>query len=941
MLRIDQCESRRGRCQIALEKMIFTTTSPPLTRRTFRYTWHMEISQAIHLLGDILGSVISELESPELFKTEERIRAAAKERRAGNTRAASQLAAEVEALDANSARVISASFAAYFDLVNLAEENERVHHLREREVELYPKPLDESVGQAIASLKKDGVTAEQLQSLLDHLAIELVLTAHPTEARRRTVVSKLQRLTDLLDQLSDEKLSQRLQKKIRDAIRAEVVALWLTDRHRTAQLAVTDEVRTGLYFVESVFWEALPALYEDLEDALAAHYPGVKSPLRWLSLASWMGGDRDGNPNVTHRVTAETLRLHRGLAVEKHRASFQNLARHLSMSDDRLPPPPELNQWIEARQPLPAHVAYIQERYVAESYRLVLSLLAADLAEASRDDMTSRLLEREEHHARVNIQDLLEPIELIAAHVPPALAKDEIERVQRQLRIFGLQAMRLDLREESGRLNAALGEVLRALDLADDFSSMPEDERLLLLTRLLADPLPTLSTHPGVTPAAAETWSVFQLMARVREVYGTELLGPFVISMCQSACDVLTVLLLARWTGSDNGLQIAPLIETIEDLHAAPKILESLYSLPLYREHLATCKNEQMVMIGYSDSNKDGGYVTANWSLYQAQEQITKVAQEHGISQTIFHGRGGTIARGGGPANRAIRAQPPGSINGRFRLTEQGEIIAARYSNPELAHRHLEQIVHAVLTASSSAQATKEIPSSWRTAMDTMSATGFNMYRELVYETPGFIDFWQAATPLDEIKRLHIGSRPAARGQSTAVNKIRAIPWVFSWMQSRFNLPGWFAFGSSLMEIEDTNLLREMYQGWLLFKTMIDNTEMSLIKADMDIASLYVGLVPDQQMGQHFFSLILDEYKRTRDAVLLISGHANLLDAEPITQRAVQVRNPYVDPLNYVQVEMLGRLRSLPDPEGEEAQSLREVITITINGIAAGLRNTG
>jgi phosphoenolpyruvate carboxylase len=426
----------------------------------------------------------------------------------------------------------------------------------------------------------------------------------------------------------------------------------------------------------------------------------------------------------------------------------------------------------------------------------------------------------------------------------------------------------------------------------------------------------------------------------VQDVYGAELLGPFVISMCQSMCDVLTVLLLARWTGCDRGMQIVPLFETIEDLKAAPVILEKLYTLPVYRGHLESCANAQIVMIGYSDSNKDGGYVTANWSLYQAQEAITKVSRRQAVTLTIFHGRGGTIARGGGPANRAIRAQPPGSVNGRFRLTEQGETIAARYSNPELAHRHLEQLVHAVLTASSP-QAGKEIPGSWREIMDSMSATGFKMYRELVYDTPGFIEFWQAATPLDEIKRLHIGSRPAARGKSSAVNKIRAIPWVFSWMQSRFNLPGWFGFGSSLLAIEDQSMLREMYRGWLLFKTMIDNTEMSLIKADMDIASLYVDLVPDREMGRHFFSLILDEYSRTHDAVLSISGHAQLLDAEPITQNAVLVRNPYVDPLNYVQVEMLRRLRALPDPESEQAKALREVITITINGIAGGLRNTG
>ena len=901
----------------------------------------MEISQAIHLLGDILGSVIGELESRELFETEERIRTVAKDRRGGKADAAKQLTAEVKALDVNSARVISASFAAYFDLVNLAEENQRVQQLREREVEIHPKPRDESVGQAIALLKKEGVTAEQMQSLLDGLAIELVLTAHPTESRRRTVISKLQRLGDLLDSLSNEALPPRLQKRTRDAIRAEVVSLWLTDRHRTARLAATDEVRTGLYFVESVFWDALPELYEDLDDALAAHYPTVESPSNWLRLASWMGGDRDGNPNVTRHVTAETLRLHRGLAVEKHRQSLQSLARHLSMSDHRLPPPPELLAWIESRRPLPPHVAYIEERYVAESYRLILSLLAADLAEASREDMTARLLESNEHQARVQLNDLLKPLDAIAAHLPSALAKGQVEKVQRQLRIFGLQSMRLDLREESTRLNVSLGEVLRALHLADDFSAMPDAERLSLLTKLLSDPLPELSSHPGVTPAAAETWSLFQLLTRVRDVYGRELLGPFVISMCQSACDVLTVLLLARWTGCDDGLQIVPLFETIEDLRAAPSILENLYTLPLYRDHLATCANTQMVMIGYSDSNKDGGYVTANWSLYQAQEQIANVTRDHNITLTIFHGRGGTIARGGGPANRAIRAQPAGSIKGRFRLTEQGETIAVRYSNPELAHRHLEQLVHAVLVASSPVQLNKDVSAEWRHVMDAMSDTAFKMYRTLVYETPGFIDFWQAATPLDEIKRLHIGSRPAARGQSTAVNKIRAIPWVFSWMQSRFNLPGWYGLGSALVALQDKKLLREMYQGWSLFKTMLDNTEMSLLKADMDIAALYVSLVPDQEMAEKFFSMILNEYKQTREAVLSISGHTNLLDAEPITQNSVHVRNPYVDPLNYVQVEMLRRLRSLPDPESEEAKSIREVITITINGIAAGLRNTG
>jgi phosphoenolpyruvate carboxylase len=901
----------------------------------------MDLSAAIHLLGDILGEVISELESPEIFATEERIRAAAKERRAGNTDAAKQLELEVEALDVNAARAVSAAFTAYFDLVNLAEEYQRVKQLRERESMLSPEPLPESVGDAIASLEKEGVTSKQMQALLDYLFIELVLTAHPTEARRRTVTSKIQRVARLLEEISSDRFTPREREQTRSAIHAEVATLWLTDRDRTVQPAVTDEVRTGLYFVDNVFWEAVPTLYEDLERALAVHYPDVRPPAAWLRLASWMGGDRDGNPNVTHVVTAETLRLHRGLAVERHRRTLQELSRRISVSSRRLSPTADLMAWIESRRPLPEHVAYIEERYPAEPYRLVLSLLAHDLAEASRDDMTARLLERTPHQARIRLDELLKPIDLIAGSLPESLQEDEIEIARCQLEIFGLHAMRLDLREDSSRLNGTLDETLRALNITANFAEMPEQERLTLLVELLGSELPDLSAQPGITAATAETWSLFQLVRRVRDVYGKELLGPFVISMCQSGADVLSVLLLARWMGCDQGLQIVPLFETIEDLRAAPSIFENLLELPIYREHLSSCEDEQMIMIGYSDSNKDGGYVMSNWALYQGQENITRVAQKHNIALTIFHGRGGTIARGGGPANRGIRAQPPGSVNGRFRLTEQGEVIAARYSNLALARRHLEQLVHAVLVASSPAKADMEIPAGWRAAMERMSETAHKMYRGLVYENPRFIEFWQTATPLDEIKRLHIGSRPAARGKSSEVTKIRAIPWVFSWMQSRFNLPGWFGLGSALATVKDETLLREMYRGWALFNTVMNNAEMSLLKADMGIASLYVDLVPDKDLGSEMLSAIRAEYDRTRDIVLSISGHASLLEEEPITQNAVQLRNPYVDPLNYIQVEMLRRIRALPDQDGDEAQSIREVISITINGIAAGLRNTG
>ncbi|MGE5223922.1 MAG: phosphoenolpyruvate carboxylase, partial [Omnitrophica WOR_2 bacterium] len=384
--------------------------------------------------------------------------------------------------------------------------------------------------------------------------------------------------------------------------------------------------------------------------------------------------------------------------------------------------------------------------------------------------------------------------------------------------------------------------------------------------------------------------------------------------------------------------------ETIADLEAASRVLADLFSLDLYRSHLATCQNEQMVMIGYSDSNKDGGYLAANWHLYQAQENIARVCRQNGIKLTLFHGRGGTIARGGGPANRAIRSQPHGTINGRFRLTEQGEVITSHYSNPELARRQLEQITHAVLLASSpiTAGENRDIPEEWREAMLLMSQSAYTAYRKLVYDTPGFMQYWQSVTPLEDIKRMQIGSRPASRQPgSEQVEKIRAIPWVFSWMQSRFNLPGWYGLGAGLQSLQSIGLLKEMYAAWPFFQTLLNNTEMSLLKADMDIAALYSKLAPDRTRAQRFFDVIRAEYERTCAAILSISDHAELMDGEPVIKRSIQLRNPYVDPLNYIQVEMLRRIRSLADPSGPEAQAIREVIIVTINGIASGLRNTG
>jgi phosphoenolpyruvate carboxylase len=905
----------------------------------------MDLSQSINLLGGLLGEVLTAQESPAIFEKEEGIRALAKARRTGDAAAAAKLEEAVRGLSIEDARAVAAAFAVYFDLVNLAEEVHRVRVLRERERTHHPAPIGESIGEAIAVLRARGISPGQMADLLGALHVELVLTAHPTEAKRRTVLAKLNRIARMLAVLDDSDALPRERAASVRALRAEITALWLTDRARTARLAVTDEVRTALYFVDEVFWDTLPLIHQELGIALAEHYPGLEPPRRWLTLASWVGGDRDGNPNVTAAVTAETLRLHRGLAVERHRRALIDLARRLSLSARRVPPPPALEAWLEARRPFPSRAAYLAERYANEPYRLVLGLLAADLEAAAREDVRSSLLANLTSETRVALPDIHRPLALVRDAVPPALAHDRLRIIDTQLEIFGLHAARLDLREESRRLTAVLDELLQALGLGLDvaFASRDEQSRAALLVDLLSrgeGPGPSLTALGQASLETTETWALFTLIARARRVYGRDLLGPFIVSMTRGPADILTVLLLAQWAGCAHGLAIVPLLETLEDLQAAPRILAELFSLEPYRTHLAGCGNEQMVMIGYSDSNKDGGYLAANWALYDAQERVVRVAREHGVTLTLFHGRGGTVARGGGPAGRAIRAQPPGSVGGRFRVTEQGETIASRYAHADLAHRHLEQVVSAVLVASAPAPE-PEVPAEWRILMEQMAVRAREAYRQIVYETPGFIAYWQAATPIDEITRLRLGSRPASRrGGPLGVRDIRAIPWVFSWMQSRFNLPGWFGLGSALATV-DPDCLRGLYHDWPFFRAVLDNAEMSLLKADLGIAALYSDLVPDRALAAEIFGRISAEYERTRRGILAVTEHAALMDADPVIQNSVQLRNPYVDPLNYLQVEMLRRLRALPDPDGSEAERLRDVILLTINGIAAGLRNTG
>jgi phosphoenolpyruvate carboxylase len=895
-------------------------------------------------LGRVLGRVIALVEGQKTFETVEQLRRLAKKSRAGEAGAARRLGLAVGRLTAAEAFNQAMAFTLYFELVNLAEENFRVMLLRGRRAARKSdpggEPMRESIEAAVAELKRRGVDAAEMQAIVDRLGIELVLTAHPTESKRRTLLAKLRRLGEILRQRTQPEATADPELLDPGCLEREIVSLWLTDRSRVAQPEVADEARTGLWYFDTTLFATLPRLQTDMVRALARYYPGVTPPGHWLAFGSWIGGDRDGNPNVTAGVTAEILLLHRRLAVEKTRAAAGNLARTLTVSDRRDAVGPALKRLVQENQRGSKRLAELVKRYPHEPYRLALGLAGDWLAQAAEETGDPGLLaetaDRGACLPRRAIADTLETIRAsLAAGRAAPLAGGELQALRGQVEVFGLHTARLDLRQHSAPHAAAVAEVLGR----HDYPKRAEAEKRAVVLAALAEAAPlTGAARAGFSAATRHVLDPIALAARTIAKFGPEAMGVYVISMTDDVSDLLEVELLQQLAGA--ALPVVPLFETLADLEAAPKILADYFALP-HRPRPA----HQQVMLGYSDSNKDCGYLTANWALYRAQERIAAVAREHGVALTLFHGRGGSIARGGGPAAKAILAQPEGLRDGRIRVTEQGEVLSTRYHDPDLAHRILEQMTYGVMLGTHAAQAVAAEPAEWREAMETMSAAGWTAYKALVHDDPEFLQFWREATPIDEIGNLKLGSRPTYRRAMQTVEDLRAIPWVFSWMQSRFNFPGWFGLGSALDAVLSRGrggrkLLRAMHAGWPFFRTLIDNAQLTMLKADMAIAALYASLVRDERIRRRIFALLQAEFARTQAAVLAVSGQRQLLAHEPVLWRSVQLRNPYIDPLNYIQVEMLRRVRTkkLPPRKAEEA---RAVIELTINGISGGLKNTG
>jgi phosphoenolpyruvate carboxylase len=909
------------------------------------------LSEQIHLLGDLLGQTLVEQEGQPLFDLVEEIRALAKAHRGGDGAAGERLLRRVEALPLAEARGVVKAFASYFQLVNLAEEEERVRVLRRRAREAHARgdSVSETVPAAIRELHEQGLSPEEMQALLRNLLVMPVFTAHPTEAKRRTVLTKLGRIAEALHTLDFHSPTPEESEALLDLLREEIVSLWQTEETRAYRPSVLDEVRNGLYYFEATLFDLAPEIPARLRRALDQYYPGQAFAVpNFLRFGSWIGGDRDGNPLVTPRATEETLREHKAAALRLYLRALERMHGHLSTAE-RYGMSHELRTSLEKDAALfPEAAERAAQRYRRQPYRQKLALVYRKLTatlEASQRPW------RIDHRPRPGTYaaaaefaaDLRLLQDSLRAHGGGRLAEGRLATLAAQVAIFGFHLATLDLRQHAERHTSALSEIFKRYAVADAFGAGGEDAKVQLLTAELLNPRPLSPARLDFTEATSETLELFRLVRRAHERVGAAAIDSYIISMTRGASDLLAALLLAKDAGVADALDVVPLFETVADLHAAPQTMERLFTNPAYDRHLRARGRAQAIMIGYSDSNKDAGYLSANWELHLAQRALATLCARHQVTLTLFHGRGGSVGRGGGPTNRAILAQPPESVGSRLKLTEQGEAITTRYANPHLARRHLEQLVHAVLVTSGKRSGSSPSRGGvWQEALGALSPRAEQAYRSLVDGSPAILRYFRAATPVDEIGELNIGSRPARRHSGEGISDLRAIPWVFAWTQSRLTLPGWYGLGAALEAWARTGaeweLLGAMYREWTFFRTLVDNAQVSLRKADLLIADVYAGLA-DEKTRTEIFPLLRAEYERTEAALRRLTGQADLLDHEPWLQRSIRVRNPYIDPMNYIQVALLRRLRSAP--RGPEAEALREAVLLSVNGIAAGLRNTG
>ncbi|MBA3868570.1 MAG: phosphoenolpyruvate carboxylase [Anaerolineae bacterium] len=882
------------------------------------------LSNDIRLLGNLLGNVIREQHGEAAFDMVEKVRAIAKARRSGDPNAANELTRIISNIDLEQKRVLIKAFGNYFQLINIAEDLQRIRVLRQREME---GRTSESIDEAVKRLHDAGLNADAVRALLDKINIRLVLTAHPSEAKRKEVLIKLRHIANLMADRDRQMLLPREQTAVENEITAEIEELWQTRPTRASRATVADEVDFGLYFITSSIMDTVVDMYEDLSRSLQEYYPEADwSELPMLMrYASWIGGDRDGNPNVTPQVTLETLRTQHEAARRVYLDEVGFLSEHLTQSADEMPVSDDLQEAVTA-------AGGLDERFPTEFYHQQMNLISGRLA-------------RDEYQSHLDLYDDLALVEASLRHNKGRhTANGALSRLMEKVRLFGLHLVPLDVREDARLHTKALDEMFRYYGRTSSYEGLSEEDKQTLLTMEIANPRPFFPIEPKFSDATNKIIAMCRMMAQAHKTYGKQAIDSYIASMSQQPSDILAMLLLAHEVGIADDIDIVPLFETIDDLQHAPDVMTAIFANKEYRKHLAVRGNHQQVMIGYSDSGKDGGYMASNWNLYTAQHDLAEICAKQGISLELFHGRGGSIGRGGGPTGQAILSQPPLSMQGAIKITEQGEVIAYRYSNADIARRHMHHVINAVLLVTGLPSA-HDVKPEWRTVMDFLADEGRKAFRKFVYETEGFLQYWHQATPIDELANLPISSRPAKRKSGSSFSDVRAIPWVFSWMQSRAIIPSWYSVGTALKRYCDEHedgmaTLRTMYAEWPFFKALMENAQLDLAKADMGIAELYASLVSDAKLRETIFSEMKREYELACDTVCKVFNEPSLLHQSPVMQRSIERRNPYVDPLNFIQVDLLQQLRGLSPDASDYGNVMRNVLA-TVNGISAGMKVTG
>ena len=917
----------------------------------------------IRLLGRILGDIIREQEGVAVYELIEQVRQLSVAfRRDQDHEADKALKKLLKGLSTDQTVSVIRAFTYFSHLANLAEDR---HHIRRRAVhERAGNTQEGSIEVALSRLRWAGITPDEITQTLASAYVSPVLTAHPTEVQRQSILQAEHDIARLLVQRDDILARAQLFNSAKDALtprelasneamlRARVAQLWMTRLLRYSKLTVADEIENALSYYESTFLREVPKLYGDLEAALDG-----KAVHSFLRMGQWIGGDRDGNPNVTAQTLELALRRQSEVVLRHYLTEVHYLGAELSVSARLVDVSPAMQALANASPDTNPHR---QDEPYRRALTGVYARLAATLEHLTGAQAARHALAPQNPYllAEEFLADLQTIADSLRTHHGESLAAQRLKPLMRAVKVFGFHLSTVDLRQSSDQHEAVMAELLAVAQVHSDYAQLAEADKCALLQRLLQEARPLRVVGVQYSALTTSELAIFEMAKTMRARYGQQAIIHYIISHTETVSDLLEVLLLQKEVGLMQGtldqadtkldLIVVPLFETIGDLRASAHIMRAYYAVPGVAALMQRSGGVQDIMLGYSDSNKDGGIFTSNWELYQAElalvELFDSLQQQYGLRLRMFHGRGGTVGRGGGPSYQAILAQPPGTVRGQIRLTEQGEVIASKYANPDIGRRNLETLVAATLEATL-LQPTKAATKAFLQTAEQLSQASMQAYRKLVYETQGFADYFFSATPIREIAELNIGSRPASRKANQAIEDLRAIPWGFSWGQCRLTLPGWFGFGSAVEAFlqapgadpkRQLALLQKMYRQWPFFKTLLSNMDMVLAKSDLALASRYSELVADTRLRKRIFSSIEAEWLRTTDALAKITEEKDRLASNPALARSIRHRFPYIDPLHHLQVELVRRWRA-----GQTDERLKNGIHISINGIAAGLRNTG